>query len=178
MNFDTILFDLDDTLHDRNKSLCKFVELFKQKYFYAMNYDSNLIMKDVFIEIDMQGYRPRKEMFEELLNRISWKYRPDINELIEFWNVEFPKCATPMANLYGVLDYFMNQNIKMGIVTNGNTDFQNIKIDTLNLRKYMKTIIISEEVNIRKPDPQIFNIALSAINSTNETTLFVIYLTL
>jgi putative hydrolase of the HAD superfamily len=43
----------------------------------------------------------------------------------------------------------------------------------LNLRKYMKTIIISEEVNIRKPNPEIFQLALSRINSINETTLFV-----
>ncbi len=37
----------------------------------------------------------------------------------------------------------------------------------------MKTIIISEEVNIRKPDPKIFHLALSKINSNNETTLFI-----
>lgn len=37
----------------------------------------------------------------------------------------------------------------------------------------MKIIIISEEVDIRKPDPKIFHLALSKINSNNETTLFV-----
>ncbi|MGH4121613.1 MAG: HAD family hydrolase [Clostridium sp.] len=46
-------------------------------------------------------------------------------------------------------------------------------MDKLNLRKYMKTIIISEEVNIRKPQPEIFYLALSKINSDKETTLFV-----
>lgn len=173
MVFDTILFDLDDTLHDRNKSLCKFVDLFKLKYSHAFNYDSNLIMKDIFFEIDWQGYRPREEMFKDLLGRISWKYKPNLEELINFWNEEFPKCAEPMANAYKVLDFFMNKNIKMGIVTNGHSDFQNTKINKLNLRKYMKTIIISEEVNIRKPNPEIFHLALSRINSNSETTLFV-----
>lgn len=32
MVFDTILFDLDDTIHYRNASLFKFVDLFKIKY--------------------------------------------------------------------------------------------------------------------------------------------------
>jgi len=173
MTFDTILFDLDDTIHDRNNSLCKFVDIFQMKYSKALNYDSELIMRDVFFEIDWQGYRPREEMFMELQNRISWKYKPNLKELIDFWNVEFPRCAEPMANLYNVLDFFMNENIKMGIVTNGYSNFQNTKIDKLNLRKYMKTIIISEDVNIRKPDPEIFHLALSRINSSNETTLFV-----
>jgi putative hydrolase of the HAD superfamily len=173
MFFDTILFDLDDTLHDRNKSLCKFIDLFKIKYSHALNYDSKLIINDIFFEIDCKGYRPREEMFKELQNRISWKCTPNLKELIEFWNMEFPKCAEPVANLYNVLDFFMNENIKMGIITNGYSDFQNTKIDKLNLRKYMKTIIISEEVNIRKPHPEIFHLALSRINSNKETTLFV-----
>jgi putative hydrolase of the HAD superfamily len=173
MIFDTILFDLDDTIHDRNKSLCKFADLFEIKYSNELNYDSKLIMRDIFFEIDGQGYRPREEMFKELQSRVSWKYKPNLKELIDFWNVEFPKCAEPMANLYTVLDFFINENIKMGIVTNGYSDFQNTKIDKLNLRKYMKTIIISEEVNIRKPHPEIFHLALSRINSNNETTLFV-----
>lgn len=173
MIFDTILFDLDDTLHDRNKSLCKFVDLFKLEYSHVLNYDSNLIIKEVFFEIDWRGYRPREEMFTELQNRISWKYKPNLKELVDFWNEEFPKCAEPMTNVYKVLDFFKNENIKMGIVTNGNLDFQNTKIDKLDLRKYMKTIIISEEVNVRKPNSEIFHLALSRIKSNSKTTLFV-----
>lgn len=57
MNFDTILFDLDDTIHDRNKSLSNFVELFKRKYSDALAYESKLIIKDIFFEIDLRGYR-------------------------------------------------------------------------------------------------------------------------
>lgn len=173
MIFDTILFDLDDTIHDRNRSLYRFVDLLKLKYFDSLDYNSKLIMKDIFFEIDCQGYKPREEMFKELQDRVLWKCKPNLKELIDFWNVEFPKCAVPMPNLYNVLDYFIDKNIKMGIVTNGNYAFQNTKIDKLNLRKYMKTIIISEEVGIRKPDPQIFHLALSKINSNNKTTLFV-----
>ncbi|WP_291569249.1 HAD family hydrolase [Clostridium sp. UBA4548] len=173
MIFDTILFDLDDTLHDRNKSLCKFVDLFKLEYSHVLNYDSNLIIKEVFFEIDWQGYRQRDEMFTELQSRISWKYKPNLKELVDFWNEEFPKCAEPMTNVYKVLDFFKNENIKMGIVTNGHSDFQNRKIDKLDLRKYMKTIIISEEVNVRKPNPEIFHLALSRANSNSKTTLFV-----
>ncbi len=173
MIFDTILFDLDDTILDRNRSLCKFVDLFILKYCDALGYDSKLIVKDIFFEIDNKGYKPREEIFKELQDRVSWKYKPDLKELIDFWNVEFPKCAEPMLNIYTVLDYFIEKNIKMGIVTNGNSNFQNTKIDKLDFRKYMKTIIISEEVDIRKPDPKIFHLALSKIDSKNGNTLFV-----
>lgn len=173
MFFDTILFDLDDTLHDRKKSLCKFIDLFILEYSHALPYDSKLIMKEVFFEIDWQGYRPREEMFKELQSRILWRYKPSLKELVDFWNKEFPKCAEPMANVDKVLDFFIQENVKMGIVTNGYSDFQNRKIDKLNLKKYMKAIIISEEVNVTKPNPEIFHLALSKINSNSKTTLFV-----
>ncbi|MGH4121614.1 MAG: hypothetical protein ACREV6_01555 [Clostridium sp.] len=51
MTFDTILFDLDDTIHDRNKSLYKFVDLFILKYFHALTYNSKLIMEDIFLKL-------------------------------------------------------------------------------------------------------------------------------
>lgn len=37
----------------------------------------------------------------------------------------------------------------------------------------LEGIIISDEVGIKKPDPKIFHLALSKINSNSETTLFV-----
>lgn len=78
-----------------------------------------------------------------------------------------------MDSLYDVLDYFLDKNIKMGIITNGESNFQNTKIDKLGLRKYMTAIIISDEVGVRKPNSDVFNIALSKIGSKKETTLYV-----
>jgi putative hydrolase of the HAD superfamily len=173
MFFDTILFDLDDTLHDRNKTLHNFIRLFIQRYSYDLDAHSKQILEDTFLKIDGQGYRPREEVFTELNKILSWNHTPDLEELLSFWNTEFPKCAEPMINLHYVLDYFKNQNTKMGIVTNGSSFFQNTKIDKLGIRKYMKTIIISEEINIRKPDPKIFQLALTKIQSNPGTTLFV-----
>lgn len=173
MIFDTILFDLDDTLHNRNRSVHNFIDLFMSRYRNVLECNDKLAIEDTFFKIDNRGNTPRETVFKELLNRFSWKYKPDLNEMIDFWNVNFPNCAEPMPGVYNVLDYFMNKNIKMGIVTNGNSNFQNTKINKLNFRKYMKVIIISEEVNVRKPNPEIFHIALSKINSNSKTTLFV-----
>lgn len=173
MYFDTILFDLDDTIHDRNKTLHNFICLFIQRYYSDLDDYSRQILEDTFVKIDKQGYRKREEVFAELNKILHWKHVPDLKELLDFWNNEFPKCAEPVINLQCVLEHFKNKNTKMGIVTNGSSAFQNTKIDKLGIRKYMKTIIISEEVNIRKPDPKIFQLALAKIQSNPDTTLFV-----
>lgn len=170
---EAILFDLDDTLHDRNKSLLKFIELFRKRFSFAMDRDSNLLLKDVFYETDCRGYKSRNEMFKELQEKLFGESRIEIQECIDFWNDEFPKCAKPTANLYTTLDFLCEKNICLGIVTNGDIHFQNTKIEKLNLKRYMKTIIISEEVGFRKPDAEIFHLALCELGLSNNAVLFV-----
>jgi hypothetical protein len=46
MIFDTILLDLDDTIHDRNRSLCKFVDLFILRYCDAFDLNVALVIWD------------------------------------------------------------------------------------------------------------------------------------
>lgn len=113
MIFDTILFDLDDTIHDRSMSLCNFVNLLISRLSDALDCDSKQTVKNIFPEIDNKGYRPREDVFAELLDRVSWKSKPDLNELIDLWNVEFPKCAEPMPDIYNVLDYFTDKKIRL-----------------------------------------------------------------
>lgn len=173
MCFDTVLFDLDDTLHDRNKSLSAFIDIFTDKYAHLLDSNSISILKDIFIELDCRGYKPREDMFKELQNKIAWKSQSEISELIDFWNTEFPKCAEPMEGLYDLLDYLRSKNVKMAIVTNGTSHMQNTKIDKLKIREYMSAIIISEEVGMRKPDPEMFLCALSVMNASSKTALCV-----
>lgn len=143
------------------------------KILYTLDRDSCLLLKQSFIKNDNRGYMPREDVFKELQAMIPGCNKPSVKELIDFWNVEFPKCAQPMHRVYDVLDHLTDKGIKVGIVTNGDSDFQQTKIDKLDFRKYMKTIIVSGEVGIRKPDPEIFRIALSEICSSNKATLFV-----
>lgn len=173
MFFNTILFDLDDTLHDRDKSLSEFIKIFKDKYSHMLCKKSKQAIDNIFLEIDERGYKSREVMFKELLDRTSWSVSPDISELMDFWNMRFPECAAPMNNLHSTLGYFKQQNIKLGIITNGGTDFQYRKIDKLDLKKYMDTIIISEEVKVRKPDRAIFELALSKLKGNKINTIFV-----
>lgn len=171
MVIDTVLFDLDDTIHDRKKSILKFIDLMISEFNLSFEGEKKLKFKNLFIELDSNGYRSRTEVFNKLIEIYCLKM--DIDEIMMFWNSKFPLCAESAPNLYSVLDYISREGLKMGIITNGESDFQNKKIDILNLRKSMKTIIISEDVGLRKPNAQIFKIALEEVNSKCSETLFV-----
>jgi len=59
------------------------------------------------------------------------------------------------------------------MVTNGSTIGQNRKIDTLGLRPYFSSIVISETAGFKKPAPAIFEIALTELGKQPEETWFV-----
>lgn len=48
---------------------------------------------------------------------------------------------------------------RIGVVTNGTTAQQTVKIQTVGLEPYVDTVVISEAEHVKKLDPEIFHIA-------------------
>ena len=63
--------------------------------------------------------------------------------------------------------------IRLGIVTNGEVLFQEPKISQLAIGRYLSTVVISEAVQVQKPDQRIFAHALAAIGCAAVHTWFV-----
>lgn len=173
MLFDTILFDLDDTLHHRYKSIELYLESFLNELFPEVDSLTRKKYKDAFYEADGRGYIPKDEAYRRLKDIFPWLSKIDEQMFLAYWDDVYSSSAMPMDDLYEVLSHFSSRGIKMGMVTNGDSVMQNTKIDKLMLRKYMKAIIISGEVNIEKPDKRIYSLALEKTCSKPETTLFV-----
>ncbi len=77
----------------------------------------------------------------------------------------FPESIEVLKNLEPVS--------RLGLITNGAPDLQREKISGGNLKKYFKYIIISGEVNVGKPDKQIFNIALDKFKVNKESVIMI-----
>lgn len=63
--------------------------------------------------------------------------------------------------------------VALGLVTNGYKDAQRGRIQASGLSKYFATIVISEEVGCAKPEPQIFDVALSQLCVKRSQALYV-----
>lgn len=57
----------------------------------------------------------------------------------------------------------LQERYQLALLTNGAADMQRAKIAGSRLEPYFKTIVISGEVGIGKPDPQIFRLALAPL---------------
>ncbi|MEO8101571.1 MAG: HAD-IA family hydrolase [Betaproteobacteria bacterium] len=62
---------------------------------------------------------------------------------------------------------------RLGIVTNNSVAEQREKLRALNISGYFDTVVISEEVGVTKPDPEIFAIALERIGAQAQDAVFV-----
>ena len=127
----------------------------------------------MFIELDNHGYTGRMDVFTGLQSRLEWNYKPDVQDMIECWNANIISFIVPMEGVFETLDILADRGLKLGIVTNGSSLMQNAKIDKFNLRRYMQTVIISKEVGVRKPEAEIFNLALAEIKSDAHSTVYV-----
>ena len=64
-------------------------------------------------------------------------------------------------------------NIKIGIITNGFTEFQMSNLRALHIHTYTNTILVSEAEGIKKPHPEIFERALQRLDVKAEECLYI-----
>jgi len=164
-----ILFDLDDTLHDKNTSLkkCGF------RLFSEFNLGS-LTTVNSFIESfvsENKIIQPKDIAFNKLAVEFQIPKYTEL-ELLDRFNKSFHIDAVIFDGVREMFNYLKSQSVPIGCVTNGRDFFQRNKISSLGLTDNFKTIVTSGEIEIKKPDPGIFLEALSRMNIKPENTVF------
>ena len=168
-----VLFDLDETLMDRQSAVNALAAQFVDLYGEDLGDTDAESLTRVFLDADGGGYRPKEEMLARIVAELPWNREPELRDFLDFWQSTFPKCAQPMPGLYEVLETLQGRGIRMGIVTNGPEAMQNGKIDRLDIRVYFRTIVVSEAVGISKPEPGIFEMALADLGLPPSEVFFV-----
>jgi putative hydrolase of the HAD superfamily len=168
-----ILFDLDETLTDRSKSIARMCGQFLNRCPIRL---TKLNLHELYLRItdaDRGGYRPRDEFFAELCNALPWDDKPSVAQISDFWRAEFPNCTVERFQATHLLRVLRDRGFLLGLVTNGRTAMQNPKIDALRLREYFSVISISEALGVEKPHPRIFDHALTALKVEPVEAVFV-----
>ena len=147
MNPRAILFDLDDTLNDRQATLKILVEHFLQEFAskLAPITFANLLLE--YQRVDAGGYRSRDQAHELLAKSLPWLEPMNPETLLAFWYELFPKLSIPMPHARETLIALKARGIKLGLVTNGKSKIQNRKVDTLELREFLDLILIRKSVD-------------------------------
>jgi putative hydrolase of the HAD superfamily len=129
-------------------------------------------MRQTFLRLDNRGYANKVDVLTALFDEFPPKFRIPPEEIYPFWKARFPECFSPNAEILALAEK-ISRRVKTAIITNGLTEVQKAKIRKTGLDKIFDTVIISEEMGVKKPDTQIFNIALERIGVRADESMFV-----
>ena len=166
-----VLFDLDETLIDRSAMLMKYLEESYIRLSPALKTISFETYRDRFIELDAYGYYPKEKVCQELID--EFKLSLEMTVMCQDFHSYYPLCATLYPGAEEVLNTLRGRGHLIGIITNGFSSSQRSKIERTGLAKLAHTIVISEEAGLAKPDPAIFELAMSQLSVRPDETIFV-----
>jgi putative hydrolase of the HAD superfamily len=141
------LFDLDNTLLDREAAFSKWARGF------ATEFELPQGSRAVIGQLDEDGSIPREDFFAAI--RQAFGIAATIEELVSRYYLEYPDCFTVDGNTVTSLRNLRSQGWKVGVVTNGPPS-QMRKLESTGLVDEVDAICISETVGSWKPDPAIF----------------------
>ncbi|MEM8672289.1 MAG: HAD-IA family hydrolase [Cyanobacteria bacterium P01_G01_bin.67] len=169
---EAVIFDLDGTLLDRDSSLQNFVANQYDRFLTSLGHIDKQDYISRFIELDCRGHVWKDKVYQRLIekfeiSRVNWQY------LLNDYETQFINHCLPFPHLIETLNWLKQQNYLLGMITNGRTVFQSNSIQGLGIEDYFDTIVISEAEQIRKPQPEIFQIALSRLKAIAETSVYI-----
>ncbi|MBG9536612.1 HAD family hydrolase [Bacillus thuringiensis] len=167
-----VLFDLDGTLLDRRQSLEQFIyDQYNRFASYLINIEKSEYCSR-FLALDNNGYTWKDKVYATLLSEYNITTLTS-EQLLHDYITNFQNHCIPFKNMHELLQRLTQQNIKIGIITNGFTDFQMNNLRALNIHTYTNTILVSEAEGIKKPHPEIFERALKKLDVKAEECLYV-----
>ena len=179
-----IFFDLDRTLwdfeynsHETLLELCTTYNLRKRG---ITDYEEFIKKYKIHNEQLWDLYRVdkiyQKDLRRERFQRALADYNiidPILAEKIgEDYISVCPKKNKLFPHTIEVLEY-LSEKYSLHIITNGFEKVQHIKLKYSNLEKYFDKIITSEQVGVKKPNPKIFNFALSQAKTTEKESIYI-----
>ncbi|MCC3359270.1 HAD family hydrolase [Bacillus sp. REN16] len=169
-----MLFDLDDTLLNRDKAVDKLFLLILEKWYGDVKDSVKTKMLEKFKDYDHRSYgvSDKTKVLEAFFDEFPPKHRLPNKDIQDFWNHHFPQCFSIDPNIIDIVNAIKTK-VKVAIITNGSTQRQKAKIMNTHLNSCFELIIISEEVGLSKPDKRIFELALKKLNVEPEAALFV-----
>ena len=153
MGIKVILFDMDNTLIDRQRI---FREMLTER---IGGYHSNVSAEELeeivnqIVEWDNCGNQSRIVTFQQYVD--TYQVDTTAKELNDYWDKNSGKFLHVFEDAAETIEY-LHQNYRLGIVSNGNAESQRRKIAGLPFIDLFEYSIVSGEIGIHKPDKGIF----------------------
>ena len=176
-----VFFDLDHTIWDFDKnSALTFEIIFKKnnvvldlerfsKIYQPINLKYWKLYRDEKVSKSNLRYGRLKDAFDALNMVVE-------DHVIDQLSIDYIDYLTIHNHVFDgtieILEY-LKPKYKLHIITNGFREVQQTKLDKSNISHYFDTVTSSEAVGVKKPNPKVFNHALSLANIKKENGIMI-----
>jgi len=167
-----VLFDLDETLILRSGAIRAFIKDQYARFAPRLDGIGEAAFVEQFLKTEQNGVIGKDVAYPEFV-RLMGISKVTSDELLEDYRARYADFASFSPGAFETVKAIHDKGLKTGIVSNGNARVQNAKIDALKLRDLLDTVVVSEAVGLRKPDPAIFALAVGNLGVAAGDALFV-----
>ena len=167
-----ILFDLDGTLYDRDAAVRKVVEVQHARFGDALAHIAQPAYIERMMELDAHGHVERKIVYGTAAREFGLPAEMVPELISHYWETFGPFCEC-FLEVPATLEHLRARGIKLGIITNGTIQAQEMKIRHLKLGPLINETVIAEREGIGKPDRRIFERALKRLGVSARDAWFV-----
>ncbi len=146
-----VVFDLDDTLYNEIDFLISSYNEISQFLSKIKGVDKS--QNEIF-DYMYSKYLDKKNTFEQVISFLNIQ-NITVFDLLDLYRNHIPNICLS-DNTKELLDYLIEQEFILGIITDGRSIQQRNKIKALNLESYISGLIISEEFGSEKPNLENF----------------------
>lgn len=166
-----VIFDLDQTILDRTASLIKFLS-WQINFFQFVPAIKKELFIQRFLELDDNGKVWKDRVYENLIHEFSISHVSKDTLLASYIN-DFNKFSCCFEHVEKTMIQLKRQGYLIGLISNGRTPFQEHNFYALGLTEFFSSIIVSEAVGLRKPDPAIFLLSCQQLGVKPQDCIFV-----
>ena len=184
--YDTILFDADNTIFNNFD-----IHITVTKRILKDLKRPEIVVEDLHLKWDFHYFSEQKKTFDEFgfcidkennarsLIKALNEFEIDIpfEQALDYWKYmieEYSEKSKPFVDVPEMLEFFAENKVKMAIVSNGDFEIINNRLQKAKLEHYFEFVVAPcEEIPLSKPNEAFFNKSLEIINSTPEKTIYV-----
>ena len=168
-----VVFDLDHTLFDRYETLRLAVPMLREGFKINSSVTDEYFFEQLSWADKNYVHHGWEEIFAHLVKCNIFEEKPDYDEYVKYLLSCFKKVAVKFPFAIPTLAKIREKGYKTGLITNGNRDVQERKLEMLELTPYFDEIIISGDTPYRKPQKEIFRLIADKLSVDTSEMMYV-----
>lgn len=167
-----VIFDMDETLLDRQGSLRAFAAAQHARHKQALAPLPVDRFVERFLELDDNGALWKDEVYRRILdeNRVAGL---DPQTLLGEYLADFHRHCRAFPGLAEMTAALTGAGYRLGLITNGLFPFQAQNFQALGVAEQFAAVLVSGQEGMRKPNPEIFRRALDRLGVRADEAVFV-----